>query len=383
MSRDIKTSLSPSTTERHIIKFQRLLYIPLVIIIPTGIYTTYQLSLYYDKRQSYLPRSTNNAHYPNIHDLYYVALFTILYILVRLLVVPLLFKPLGNYILPAIQQKHGKWTQQIRSDKIDRFSQCSFKLLHFISIVIFGYHTLNNTSYLPSVLGGHGTVQKCFDAQYPYHSASNELRYYVLLQFSYHLHSMIMHTFSQRRNDYIEMMVHHSAAVFLVLFGWLHHLVRIAMLVAFTHDIADIFAYAVKCSVDTVHTKLTFAIYCGLMATWGYTRLYVYPVHLISAVITEPQKVFPPDEYCSVCWNVFIFMLCTLQLLHIYWYSLFIVMGKRFIKDGATVDIQQKVGELDDDTIYTNGSIKQNNRNKMLYTNGLTNGLNKNCSKIE
>lgn len=116
--------------------------------------------------------------------------------------------------------------------------------------------------------------------------------------------------------------------------------VRIGSLVLFLHDIADVMAYSVKAVVDTKYTALTLSAYAGLLVAWGYTRLYVFPFHVIahSMIPGSPQ---------SFVWITSYFMIWTLQMLHIYWYILFLIMGYRFAVSGKTVDIQQKAGAAD------------------------------------
>lgn len=116
--------------------------------------------------------------------------------------------------------------------------------------------------------------------------------------------------------------------------------VRIGSLVLFLHDIADVLAYSVKAVVDTKYTRLTLTAYAGLLLTWGYTRLYVFPFYVISA------SMIPGMEQ-SFAWYTSYAMIWTLQLLHVYWYVLFLIMGYRFAISGKTVDIQQKAGESD------------------------------------
>ncbi len=115
--------------------------------------------------------------------------------------------------------------------------------------------------------------------------------------------------------------------------------VRVGALVLFLHDIADVMAYSVKAVVDTRYTYVTLSAYAGLLAAWGYTRLYVFPFYVI------PHAVVPGE--LTVAFLTGYAMIWTLQALHLYWYTLFLIMGYRFAVSGKTVDIQQKAGEQD------------------------------------
>lgn len=97
---------------------------------------------------------------------------------------------------------------------------------------------------------------------------------------------------------------------------------------------------AIKSVVDTGNIPLLVVCYAVLLASWGYTRLYVYPVHLVSHVIFTLPKVHP--EVLGVFLYPGIALLGMLQLLHVYWYCLFLVMGYMLAIKGKAEDIQEK-----------------------------------------
>lgn len=190
-----------------------ILIAALCAIVITGAYTALRLREYYIRRQPML-HAPPGLYYPARDDAYYVIALTSLYVGVRLVLVPTALSALGRRVLPE-----DKWIASVRRDKVQRFAVCAFKLIHFLLVVAFGYSTLRNEPWFPVSLGGSGDVIQCYIG-YPFHPASKQLKAYVLLQFSYHIHSMIMHALDVRRNDYMEMIVHHVSACFLVAFGW-------------------------------------------------------------------------------------------------------------------------------------------------------------------
>lgn len=213
------------------------------------------------------------------------------------------------------------------------------RLCFFIGMTSYGYSTLKDETWLPPQLGGKGDVATAWNG-WPYSVISDSVKRYYLLELSYHAHSLVFHVITVKRNDFIEMTLHHTCAVLLVIFSYFANWVRIGSLVLFLHDIADVMAYSVKAVVDTKYTALTLSAYAGLLVAWGYTRLYVFPFHVISHSMI-------PDSPQSFVWVTSYFMIWTLQMLHIYWYVLFLIMGYRFAVSGKTVDIQQKAGAAD------------------------------------
>ena len=213
------------------------------------------------------------------------------------------------------------------------------RLCFFIGMTSYGYSTLKDETWLPPQLGGKGDVATAWNG-WPYSVISDSVKKYYLLELSYHAHSLVFHVITVKRNDFIEMTLHHTCAVLLVIFSYFANWVRIGSLVLFLHDIADVMAYSVKAVVDTKYTALTLSAYAGLLVAWGYTRLYVFPFHVIAHSMI-------PDSPKSFVWITSYFMIWTLQMLHIYWYILFLIMGYRFAVSGKTVDIQQKAGAED------------------------------------
>lgn len=97
-------------------------------------------------------------------------------------------------------------------------------------------------------------------------------------------------------------------------------------------------------------------MYIVLLVSWGYTRLYVLPFHLIyDSVVVAPTV--NPHVTNSLAYPTYA-MLCMLQLLHVYWYVLFLVMGYNLLKKGVQEDIQQESHTEDDrDAIQATAAV--------------------------
>ncbi|GMF10255.1 unnamed protein product [Phytophthora lilii] len=118
-------------------------------------------------------------------------------------------------------------------------------------------------------------------------------------------------------------------------------------LVTFTHDIGDVTGYAIKSVVDTGNTPLIVAMYVVLLVSWGYTRLYVYPFHLIyNAIFVIPEA---NPHVVGIFLHPGNALLCMLVVLHVYWYGLFLVMGYTLIRKGLAEDIQDKCSDVEEE----------------------------------
>lgn len=100
--------------------------------------------------------------------------------------------------------------------------------------------------------------------------------------------------------------------------------------------------YLIKCVADTSAFALVMCVYVALLVIWGYTRLYAYPVHILYSSTFESTIHVPQHALAHHGLSV---LLWTLMGLHIYWYGLFLQMGKVAVTKGKTEDIQQKAGE--------------------------------------
>merc|ERR1711916_218478 len=102
-------------------------------------------------------------------------------------------------------------------DRIARFTVVLFKFFYFVGISVYGYALMRDTDFLPWVLGGSGTTENCWHG-YPYQSLVEGAQMYYLVQLGYHLHSFVFHLYLPHRNDFLEMTLHHTATLWLVIF---------------------------------------------------------------------------------------------------------------------------------------------------------------------
>ncbi len=191
------------------------------------------------------------------------------------------------------------------------------------------------------IYGKAGVPAEAFFEGHPYHPITSAVRSYYMLQLAYHAHSLLWQLSLPSRNDFAEMVLHHICAVFLVAFSYLTNHTRSGTIVFLLHDAGDIVAYAIKASVDTPYTTVTLTFYAALLAVWGYTRLYLFPVFVVSTSIYAAPRLVHADvlPLVTVCSG----LLAVLVVLHFYWYGLFIAMGIGFLRTGRTSDIQHRI----------------------------------------
>lgn len=135
------------------------------------------------------------------------------------------------------------------------------------------------------------------------------------------------------------MFLHHFVTMCLIIFSYISNYIRVGSIVMFCHDLAEISVSLIKIFVD-MHKKdkSVFTIYLGLLASWFYTRCFVFPRDVIYQGCYLATGEVPDDLQLGI--KIFIGLLCVLVILHYYWYMLFLRMGYNFIFKGVTKDIQ-------------------------------------------
>lgn len=98
--------------------------------------------------------------------------------------------------------------------------------------------------------------------------------------------------------------------------------------------------------VDTGNTPLVVVLYFVLLVSWAYTRLYVFPFHLLQSTLVTLPVTHP--EVPAVFRHPMNAMMVMLVLLHVYWYALFLAMGYNLVAKGVQEDIQQQCHVADE-----------------------------------
>lgn len=111
---------------------------------------------------------------------------------------------------------------------------------------------------------------------FPYQKHTPFLKEYILVSTGYHLAGFLVHFYKTRKNDYIEMGLHHIVALFLCVGAYLSNIWETAILVAFVHDMAEVVVKTCKSLAETHFRNLTFSMFLYLNAIWLYTRIFCY-----------------------------------------------------------------------------------------------------------
>lgn len=251
----------------------------------------------------------------------------------------------------------------LRIVKTNKAAERLFSGIYFTLITIAGYNVLLKTDYLIPMLGGSSliTIESLYtdfpiidNLQY-----STEVKNYYLLTLGYHLTSMyklFRSNSKARRSDFMEMFLHHLLTIALYMVSYLTNMIKIGSIIMFLHDWADVPTAFTKFGVELEGKFWSTFSWCmafPILPLWGYSRLYVFPFivyyqwiapftqiapnYLLEGHLDQDRAhVFPMMRYMAL-------FLSFLQILHVYWYLLFIRALYRSWTKGDVKDHQEEL----------------------------------------
>lgn len=247
-----------------------------------------------------------------------------------------------HYTLTGFASKFisEKYQGPDRLERGEKMIKCVFKGTYFTFASVFAYAIAKNSFFMPKSLGGQGELESIFTGT-PYFDKTNlgYLKEYFMMQLGYHSSSLLILLTGKTRNDFIEMLLHHSITVTLLSLAYLMNYWPISLLILLTHDISDVFVCFCRVFVDTDYKKTAFALYVCLMVSWVYTRLYVFPFQLLRVSCYSSRnnpEVFNEIHGLGVLGTI----AHILVFLHVYWFYLLLKMGRKFTKKFKADDIQ-------------------------------------------
>lgn len=190
---------------------------------------------------------------------------------------------------------------------------------------------LKDLDYMPASLGGAGDFSLCF-IHHPYTDHAPQVKEYILVLMGFHLGGVFTHFLGTRRNDFIEMALHHTACIILYGGCYLFSLWEPGAVIAFCHDIADITTCITKTLAETRAKTSVAVLFLFHMFIWFYTRCLVFPT-LIWGTWSAPTDLGGPIVKITFC-----LLLSFLAILHYFWFSLFVKILMKFVREGSTED---------------------------------------------
>lgn len=240
----------------------------------------------------------------------------------------------------------NKHRDEVNRRKVVKFGEAMWRSMFYASFCVLGYVTLCLPEYAPWLLDiDHNFLN------WPYHPISKLMAFYYQIELGCYIHQL--HWTEVNRSDAAEMIIHHVITIGLILGSYLNNFTRVGTSILLCHDFADIFLEVGKCFNYTSKTPefkawaspITDALFVCFAVSFFVTRLVIYPRYLLySVVIASPQMLGMWPGY----W-FFAILLCSLQVLHVFWFYLIARMAYRIMLVGEV----EKDVRSDDDEVTT------------------------------
>lgn len=194
--------------------------------------------------------------------------------------------------------------------KLQKFAEAGWFFVYYVPIFSWGLSiVIRHEMSFP--------VERIF-ANSPQDTMSYEVKMYILGQYAFYFHALVViGILETRRKDYLEMCIHHIATIGLMTLARGHAFLHIAITVLVIHDFSDIFLYLAKvfnyCKFEAV-TNVTFAIFA---LSFAVARLGYFPC-VIYTWITQ-CRVAAPHAPLYVYYATIIGFV-TLVFLHVFWF---------------------------------------------------------------
>jgi hypothetical protein len=181
-----------------------------------------------------------------------------------------------SFFVPYCKEQNDLKLRELRSAKA---AKSLYKAFYFMFATAWGYYVLKDEYYLPPSLGGRGLMVRSFE-EHPFAKHAEGLKTYILVTMGYHVGSLITHFIGTRKNDFVEMALHHIVCIYLFAGMYLYNIWEVGSAVAFLHDIADITTNWVKMLAETKDKKVVPVLFVFHMGIWFWTRLFILPQYI-------------------------------------------------------------------------------------------------------
>jgi hypothetical protein len=165
------------------------------------------------------------------------------------------------------------------------------------------------------------------------HTMSRGVRWLYLVELSFWLSCIAFIAFETRRNDSVQMALHHVATVGLIAISYFLGYYRIGLVVLAIHDVSDVTLYAGKYFNYMGYMKLSDLIFGLFVIVFFATRFIFFP-NVLRAAWGPVTGYLPEVDYRQFPGSIILpSLLSVLQALHVFWLVLvFKVLHKKLIK---------------------------------------------------
>lgn len=206
---------------------------------------------YYGYTYTEMMRKTKpeGYHWPGFEDMVITAASSVFFAITEL-AVPSLFIPIFRPYC-KVQPKEGDEKKNKEHERrTQKMGYSFYRFLYFLGATAWGFIVLKDEHWFPKELGGTGRYVDTFK-EFPYGNHCKGMKEYLLITMGFHVGGLVTHFFGERRNDFLELSLHHMAAIYLFGGCYLYNVWEIGGVIAYLHDIADITTNLLKTSAES------------------------------------------------------------------------------------------------------------------------------------
>lgn len=160
-----------------------------------------------------------------------------------------------------------------------------------------------------------------------------DLYMFYMFQMAFYTHSIHAHAFGAetKRDDFVEMLVHHVVTLGLLYTSFATRFVAGGTLIVVVHDAADLVFECAKLCIYNQRELLANIVFGIWVAVWVVTRLIYFPFYIVRGCVWENVArlgFFPTYSFNAIT-------LLILLALHVFWTTMIVRMIVRMITGDA------------------------------------------------
>lgn len=248
--------------------------------------------------------------------------------------------------LSKVEVKKYIWNRnrdEVNHRKVVKFGEAMWRSMFYTSFCLLGVVTLCFPTYVPWLLDTSENFNN-----WPHHPISALMNFYYQIELGCYIHQL--HWTEVNRSDALEMIIHHVVTIGLIVGSYMINFTRVGTSILLCHDFADIFLEIGKCfnytsktpQYKAIASPITDFLFVCFSVSFLVTRLIIYPRFLLYSMVVESPRIL---GMWSGYWY-FAILLCSLQVLHVFWFYLILKMAYRIMIVG---EVEKDVRSDDDD----------------------------------
>ena len=258
--------------------------------------------------------STPALRKAEVKDLCYIPVWVLLilasrYIFERYIATPfchclgikVTFKDKDGQKDPGIRRKKDKGKQRLK-----KATETCWRFVFYTGMLAYGSVVLWRTDWF---LDNSKWLQEHIEK----HELTREMNYYYFIELAFYLSLLISQFFDIRRRDFYQLFIHHITTITLLVVSYIQSTYRIALVILYLHDCADVWLEAAKVANYAKIQKVCDVLFAIFGIVFFFTRLVYYPLYVAYGYF------FYNDYHHSIIHNFMVFLCYLLLFLHCYW----------------------------------------------------------------